>query len=255
MSLQISSEKVDMTSPVLKRALTITATTVTAFGLIAAAPATASAGLAQANLLSPKLTSTNWVGYVTTKATFTSVEASWTQPTMNCASGSGDTVFWIGLDGWGSKTVEQTGTRGQCSGGRATYSAWWETYPANPIQSFRDTVKPGDAFYSKIYYKGNSVYDILLQNKTRGWTEHITPKGASGASNASAEVVAEAPSAGGREPLANFGKVTFTGSKTNGKTFGSAGAQKIDMVQNGVTDATTGPLSGGTDFTVTWQHR
>ncbi|MBV8933623.1 MAG: hypothetical protein JOZ47_02925 [Kutzneria sp.] len=238
----------------LRNSLAAAAAAAIVSGVLTAAPAAASADTAHARSLGPQLTSSNWVGYVTNGGTYTSVEASWVQPTMNCGSGDGDAVFWIGLDGWGSSTVEQDGTRGQCIIGRAVYSAWWETYPTNPITSFSDTVRPGDQFYSKIAYQGNGVYDMVLQNKTEGWTEHITPSGAAGASNSSAEVVAEAPSAGSREPLADFGTVHFSGSMANGSTFGNANAQKVDMVQNGTVDATPTELTGGTDFAIDWQH-
>jgi hypothetical protein len=58
------------------------------------------------------VSSSNWVGYAATGAagSFTSVSASWTQPTASCATGSQYAAFWVGLDGYTSKTVEQIGT-------------------------------------------------------------------------------------------------------------------------------------------------
>ncbi|MGN6721755.1 MAG: G1 family glutamic endopeptidase, partial [Marmoricola sp.] len=56
-------------------------------------------------------TSSNWSGYATTMGPFTSVSASWTQPTVNCAATgkkSAYSSFWVGIDGDGSSTVEQT---------------------------------------------------------------------------------------------------------------------------------------------------
>jgi hypothetical protein len=58
--------------------------------------------------------STNWAGYADTAGTYTSVSASWTQPTATCSSGGDQyAAFWIGLDGYTSSTVEQTGNRGR----------------------------------------------------------------------------------------------------------------------------------------------
>ena len=66
------------------------------------------------------VSSSNWAGYAATGAagSFTSVSASWTQPTASCASGSQYAAFWVGLDGYTSKTVEQIGTEADCTGAR-----------------------------------------------------------------------------------------------------------------------------------------
>lgn len=48
------------------------------------------------------------------------------QPTIqpNYTSTEYDACFWVGLDGWGSPTVEQTGTAAYTSNGSVTYFAW-----------------------------------------------------------------------------------------------------------------------------------
>src|SRR3954452_22827871 len=51
----------------------------------------------------------NWGGYVATGATFTSVSATWTEPTATCNSGNDLYAPWVGIDGYSSSTVEQTG--------------------------------------------------------------------------------------------------------------------------------------------------
>src|SRR5580658_1628945 len=58
--------------------------------------------------------STNWAGYADTAGKYTSVSASWTQPTGTCRSGDQYSAFWIGIDGYSSSTVEQTGTGVDC---------------------------------------------------------------------------------------------------------------------------------------------
>src|SRR4051794_32080572 len=60
-------------------------------------------------------TSSNWSGYAVTGGTYTSVSASWTEPSVSC-SGTAYSSFWVGLDGDTSSTVEQTGTDADCSG-------------------------------------------------------------------------------------------------------------------------------------------
>jgi hypothetical protein len=55
-------------------------------------------------------TSTNWSGYADTAGTYTSASASWTQPAGTCSKGDQYAAFWVGIDGYSSETVEQTGS-------------------------------------------------------------------------------------------------------------------------------------------------
>ena len=77
--------------------------------------------------------STNWSGYAATGTNFTRVTGSWVIPASTCATGSSAeyAAFWIGIDGWTSDSVEQTGTDSDCSNGKPSYYAWYEFYP-NP---------------------------------------------------------------------------------------------------------------------------
>src|ERR1044071_5102244 len=86
-------------------------------------------------------TSTNWSGYAVTGNRFTSVSASWTQPSVTC-SATAYSSFWVGLDGDTSNTVEQTGTDADCSGSTPQYYAWYEMYPKFPV-NLKGTVRPG----------------------------------------------------------------------------------------------------------------
>src|ERR1700761_1678583 len=72
--------------------------------------------------------STNWSGYAATTGTYTSVSASWTEPAGTCTSGDQWSSFWVGLDGYNSNSVEQTGSDVDCSGATPTYYAWYEIY-------------------------------------------------------------------------------------------------------------------------------
>src|ERR671932_523536 len=78
-------------------------------------------------------TSSNWSGYSAINGRYTTVSASWKQPTASCTSQTTYSSFWVGLDGDGSNTVEQTGTSADCSGGTARYYAWYEMYPKFPV--------------------------------------------------------------------------------------------------------------------------
>jgi hypothetical protein len=195
--------------------------------------------------------STNWSGYAADSGTYTSVSSSWTQPTVSCTS-DGIVAFWIGLDGWGSSTVEQDGTGVDCTSGSPQYFAWWETYPANDIQEYGDYVAPGDSLTSTVTDEGGGTYDMVLTDNTQGWTEN-NPVSASG-SDASAEIIAEAVTSGSSvTPLPDFGSINFTGSQIDGSTMENSGAQAIDMIDsNGNVIASTGASDGQGDFTVTY---
>lgn len=197
-------------------------------------------------------TSGNWAGYAATGQTFTSVSSSWVQPSVDCSSG--DTTyssFWVGLDGDGSSSVEQTGTEADCSGGQATYSSWYEMYPAYPV-NYSDSVQPGDSFTATVSTDGSGNFTLTLTDNTQGWTE-TQNQSSSSASPASAEVIAEAPSdSNGVLPLSNFGTVDFTGSTANGQSIGDFSPDNLTMGDSSTTKATTSSLSNGQHFSVTW---
>ncbi|MEY9934511.1 hypothetical protein ABH926_009179 [Catenulispora sp. GP43] len=206
------------------------------------------------SLLRAQTTTTqNWSGYAAHSGTYTSVESTWTQPAVDCSKGDGWVLLWAGLDGDGSPTVEQTGTGALCSWGQASYATWWETFP-NTIQFYKDPIKAGDKFTAKVTFQGNAEYELLLTDLTQGWTEDNLQKAASGATNASAEVVAETPKTifGVLTPLPDFGTATFTGSRIDGQPLAAADPDQINLARNGHTLATTSALTNGTDFTETW---
>jgi hypothetical protein len=198
-------------------------------------------------------TSTNWAGYATYGSTYTSVSATWTQPKVTCSKGDGYSSFWVGLDGYNSDSVEQTGTEADCSGGSASYSAWYEMYPAYPV-TYSNAVYAGDKFTATVTYEGSNKYQLVLKDTTEGWTK-TTTKTQSGLSRSSAEIIAEAPSdSSGPLPLSDFGKVSFTSSLVNGESLGDFSDTSINMVDSsGTTQATTSSLSSGTSFSVTWK--
>src|SRR5579859_1354130 len=86
----------------------------------------------------------NWSGYAVTGGTYTSVSATWVQNAGTCSSSDTDTDMspWVGIDGYSSSSVEQTGTSVDCSGATKTYYAWYEMYPANFV-TINHTVKAG----------------------------------------------------------------------------------------------------------------
>ncbi len=198
-------------------------------------------------------TSTNWSGYAVTGSRFTSVSASWTEPTAKC-SGTAYSSFWVGLDGDTSNTVEQTGTDADCSGSTPQYYAWYEMYPKFPV-NLRGTVRPGDHLSASVTTDGSGRFTLTITDSTQGWT-NTTNARLKSAKLASAEVIAEAPSSsGGVLPLANFGTVSFSGAKANGSllTSSTPHLDPITMQSGSTVKAQPSSISNGA-FSVAWKH-
>jgi hypothetical protein len=202
-------------------------------------------------------TSTNWSGYAASSGSngaFRSVSASWVEPTGHCTSGNQYSSFWVGLDGYGNSTVEQTGSEVDCSGSTPVYYAWWEMYPGRS-HNFTNTVRPGDNFTASVTFDGGSEFTLKISDTTRGWS-HTENKTLSSANRSSAEVIVEAPSSTrGVLPLADFGTVKFTRSAVNGSAIGNFSPAQIIMESGGTQKDSVSALSNGTNFSATWLHR
>jgi hypothetical protein len=202
--------------------------------------------------------STNWSGYAVTGASgaYTSVSASWTEPTAKCSGNRRRTdqysSFWVGLDGYSSSSVEQTGTDADCVGTSPSYYGWYEMYPAYPV-NFSNTVKPGDSMSASVTFTGTETYTLVLKDSTQGWTQTIT-KNQSGLARSSAEVITEAPSSNsGVLPLADFGAVSYSVSAANGTSLGSQSPTEIIMVDSkGADKDSTSSINGSGGFSNTW---
>jgi len=196
--------------------------------------------------------SQNWSGYAAHSKTYKKISASWVEPTGHCTSSGTFSSFWVGLDGFNSSTVEQTGSEVDCRAGRARYFAWFEMFPAPPV-NFSNPVHPGDHFTGSVTFTGGGHYTLVLKDTTQGWS-HTVDKTRRGAKNSSAEVIAEAPSSlSGVLPLANFGTVHFSHAAVNGAAMGSAKPTKIIMVNgSGRAKDSVSALSSGTAFSVKW---
>jgi len=198
-------------------------------------------------------TSSNWSGYSAINGRYTSVSANWTQPTASCTSATTYSSFWIGLDGDGSNTVEQTGTSADCSGGAPRYYAWYEMYPKFPT-NLSLTIRPGDSISASVTTDGSGSFTLTIRDNSTGQTFTTTQRQRK-ARLASAEAIAEAPSSsGGVLPLTNFGTANFSAVTVNGQSIGAFNPDKIDMVSGSTVKAQTSALSGGSSFSVTWKH-
>ncbi|WEO93443.1 G1 family glutamic endopeptidase [Streptomyces sp. FXJ1.172] len=174
----------------------------------------------------------NWGGYVAT-GSFGTITGSWTEPHVTCTSRNDLFAPWIGLDGYGSQTVEQAGVQADCSSGSPVFSAWYEMYPAAPVY-WNDPVSEGDSITASVVSNGGGSYTLTLTDNTRRWTEHADRN--LGAYNASAEAVIESPT----QSYPSFSKLDFSGVTVDGQPFDATHPQAL--ASGGYAP---GPLSGG----------
>jgi cytoskeletal protein RodZ len=216
-------------------------------------PSSSSAG--EANGTVTAATSENWAGYVAagTVGTFATVSASWAEPTATCGASATFSSFWVGLDGAGTSTVEQTGTEADCASGAASYQGWFEMFPSAPV-FYDNPVQPGDAMSASVVANGNGSFTLTLTDSTQGWTQ-TTQQTSDTAQLGSAEIIAEAPSDGQVLPLTDFGTVNFTDALINNEAVGDSNtmALTMDSAEN-VAEATPSALTNGDDFTVTFDN-
>jgi hypothetical protein len=212
----------------------------------------------------------NWAGYAATNATFSGVTGTWQVPTVTCGSADSFTSHWVGIDGFPSDTVEQTGTSVICHDGVPQYSAWYEMYGDDAVNngasvplSTRYPVAPGDTMTASVT-EVNDQWTLKVSNTTRGW--RFSASFVFHAEQVSAEWIVERPdvctsaatTSCATSSLAASTPATFTSAKAQTGTVmqpaGSFNPIRIVMVDpaTGSTLATPSALTdNGSGFTVT----
>lgn len=221
---------------------------------------------------SGEVESTNWSGYAVTGTSFTVAKGSWVVPAVNCSKTPNTySSFWVGIDGYSSSTVEQTGTDSDCDGRSPDYYAWYEFYPAGSVLISSVPVAVGNVMSAEVSYSGGSEFTVTITNETTGKSFSKTGS-VSGAARSSAEWIAEAPCCtrrGGILPLSDFGTVDFgqdytnvsgTNDATDSSISGPIGdfgtsVDEIIMVSNsGAEESVPSALSSdGTSFDAVWK--
>ncbi|WP_243638952.1 G1 family glutamic endopeptidase [Streptacidiphilus pinicola] len=211
--------------------------------VVLALPATADAAQVSRHHHSTSFAGGVWGGYVAQGSGFQSISGSWTMPQVTCNSSNDLFAPWVGIDGYGSQTVEQTGVQVDCSSGSPVLSPWYEMYPAAPVY-WNDAVSAGDSMTGSVTTDGSGTYTLTLTDNTAGWTENTQQQ--LDAQDVSAEAVIESPS--GSYP--SFNELDFSGVTVNGQSFDSFSPQAIDSGQYTETALNGGsfaivPASGG----------
>lgn len=164
----------------------------------------------------------NWSGYVAhgSAKEFTSVSGGWTVPVVSCSSG-GQSAAWVGLDGSGDHTVEQTGvntvcgpTLGSCAGdprGTPCEYAWYEMYPGG-LNVYDDPISTGDTMMASVSY-ARTTFTLSISDLTQGWTETAPPQTLHSARRATCEAIMESWDV----PIPAFDTLNFSDVSCNGE--------------------------------------
>jgi hypothetical protein len=208
-------------------------------------------------------TSSNWSGYVDTNGSYNYVFGEWTVPYANCGPwydfNFSQSSTWVGLDGWGSNTVEQLGTATGCVAGGSVYYAWTEMYPQieDPVWN---GISPGDQMMAFVYsYNNNTQYELWMADLSQGWSSLRYASSSTPLSDSSAEWITERPTCGPFcNNLTNFGTTTFTSAYAMGNNnFGSISSfpnTAVDLYTNTYCAEVGWLYNNGTQFTDWWTH-
>ena len=226
-------------------------------------------------LESAALTSSNWSGYVAETNlndpqtnSVTAVAGSWVVPSVTGPQGASSySSVWVGIDGAnGNNTVEQVGTEQDVVDGVPIYYAWWEMYSTGaqqPQQVFTGmTVRPGDLVQASVQFISTGLFagdfELGITDTSRPNDSFAAVASPATTQNPrplrnSAEWIVENPKESGSvRELANFGDVTFSDAAAtiNGITGGinspARQSTQLNMVSNGVTEASTSALPNPT---------
>ena len=202
----------------------------------------------------------NWAGYGAENAgpstPYQSVAVSWTVPQIECASNEKSAMsIWAGLMGVPNQSqLAQTGVGTNCEAGVRSYYAWWEMYPALPVE-IGYAVQSGDVMTASVFYQ-QGQFRLVLDDESAHWS-FVTVQSGKDSDAVKAECIVEAPLNVQQQQtaqLSDFGAVGLA-CQVNGQPIGVTGPQNIVYQMVGSEQhATALPLDQqGANFTVQWK--
>ena len=191
----------------------------------------------------------NWGGYIApgTSGEFTTASADWTVPAVTCLAKRNLYAPWVGIDGDGDDTVEQTGVATSCRTGSPVESAWYEMYPSAPVY-YSNPISAGDGIVASVTSKavaGGTKFTLTISDTTQGWTETVNRTPSESPSRLSAEAVIESPNAS----YPQIPAVTFTNVLFNSQDLSTFSPLKSATGDKGVVYR-AGKITHRDDFTI-----
>jgi len=196
------------------------------------------------------------------EAEVTSVTGSWTVPSVDPTVNDTYSSVWVGIGGYGEKTLLQTGTAQQSVRGTLQYYAWYEFLPNRAVRLPKLTISPGDQITASIKLVDSkaNTWNLEIRDLTTGTS--FSNDFEYNSSRLSAEWVVEAPSLEGTiQTLANFGEVTFSSCSTTiaNVTGGISSFPGYQLVMYDSQDVQLVNVSGlnseGSSYNVTYSKR
>jgi hypothetical protein len=241
----------------------VLAATLAGFGSILATHANAAVVPVASSLptAASRSNSYNWAGYAGTGPdhTVTRVSGNWVAPSVTCAKSPTYLAIWVGIDGFSTTDLVQTGTGTACTGGVASYYAWWEVLPAPETVISSIPVHPGDKITASVTYSGSThKFTMSITDGTHSFSK---TEAVSSTPRNSAECIVERPLVGGSfSSLAKFVTATFSSCTATIKAISSGigsspSVYEIFMYNNAGTKVIAYPssLTSGKAFHVTWK--
>ena len=199
---------------------------------------------------------------------FDCVEATWVQPKVRCRGNAAQSVvYWVGLGGYGQRSLVQVGTESSCLHGTAVTAAWHESLPKEHFSIRTPTrIKVGDRIWAQVRWLGGSRYRLSLANLSN--REHFSVKVTnSTVKRTSAEWIVEAPTGGCPSRcrtlrMPDFGTFKFSGAwatmtgrrvQVDASRF-VAIIERMISVSGAVRAEVTSTAATGTSFSVRWRR-
>jgi hypothetical protein len=181
-----------------------------------------------------QLESSNWSGYILahfqTDEKYTSIQGTWTVPSITYAGVQAVSAEWVGIGGFCKtakcnkekdvdKTLIQLGTAEESLGiSNVQYFAWYEVLPKASVP-ISMPVNPGDVMTVSLTCAGNCkgkanwTFSFMDETSGQSFSKNIKYK----SPLLSAEWIEEAPTGSrGIFPLADYGTASFSASMVNG---------------------------------------
>jgi hypothetical protein len=101
-------------------------------------------------MILPAFHQTTWTGYLG-RGDYSAVSAAFNVPRAYCGPGPSQAAVWAGI---GEYRIGQAGVALDCTGGRASYSAWCQFWPLPAVGL--GTVRPGDRVSVRVSHRGGA---------------------------------------------------------------------------------------------------
>lgn len=222
------------------------------------------ASIHQTNTPTP-LKTAQWSGYIVASdiqdrsPLVNSVSASWIVPEVKVSENSTFSAVWVGIGGYGEKTLIQVGTEQQFTNAEVDYFAWYELLPDYLVRVRSINVQPGDTITAAVNSINENAHTWSISILDVDTGEHFEKNFVYDSSRLTAEWIVERPTVNGTiSTLADFGNVGFSDCKATieGKT-GAIGnfsySQLVMYTSENVQLVTVSPFSDdGSSFTVSY---